>query len=339
MSNLKARLMLGALATAIAAPAFAQGEINLYSSRHYDTDEALYADFTAATGITVNRIEGTDDELLARIEAEGANSPVDVFITVDTSRLVRAKDKGLFQPVESAVLEARIPSYLQDSDNTWFGFSQRARIFFYDKTDVTDPPRTYADLADPKYKGQICMRSATNVYSQTLLASIIANEGEEAARVWAQGLLDNLARDPEGGDTDQLKAVVSGECDIAISNTYYFARAIRKEVEGVSGSLDMFGWVFPDQDGNGTHVNISGAGVAVNAPNRDNAILFLEYLAGDQAQEYFSAGNDEYPAVPGVGLSPSVAELGLFRADAIPLAEVAQNLDTAVQIYNELGWK
>ncbi|MCU0856641.1 MAG: Fe(3+) ABC transporter substrate-binding protein [Rhodobacteraceae bacterium] len=339
MSNLKARLMLGALATAIAAPAFAQGEINLYSSRHYDTDEALYSDFTAATGITVNRIEATDDELLARIEAEGANSPVDVFITVDTSRLVRAKDKGLFQPVESAVLEARIPNYLQDSDNQWFGFSQRARIFFYDKNEVTDPPRTYADLADPKYKGQICMRSATNVYSQTLLASVIANEGEEAARAWAQGLLDNLAREPQGGDTDQLKAVVSGECDIAISNTYYFARAIRKEVDGLSGSLDMFGWVFPDQDGNGTHVNISGAGVAANAPNRDNAILFLEYLASDQAQEYFSAGNDEYPAVPGVGLSPSVAELGLFRADAIPLAEVAQNLDTAVQIYNELGWK
>jgi iron(III) transport system substrate-binding protein len=339
MSNLTNRLTLGALAAAIAAPAFAQGEVNLYSSRHYDTDEALYANFTEATGITVNRIEGTDDELLARIEAEGANSPVDVFITVDTSRLVRAKDKGVFQPVESAVLEARIPNYLQDADNQWFGVSQRARIFFYDKTDVTDPPRTYADLADPKYKGQICMRSATNVYSQTLLASVIANEGEEAARAWAQGLLDNLAREPQGGDTDQLKAVVSGECDIAISNTYYFARAIRKDVEGVSGSLDMFGWVFPDQDGNGTHVNISGAGVAVNAPNRDNAILFLEYLASDQAQEYFSAGNDEYPAVPGVGLSPSVAELGLFRADAIPLSDVAANLDTAVQIYNELGWK
>lgn len=339
MSNLTNRLTLGALAAAIAAPAFAQGEVNLYSSRHYDTDEALYANFTEATGITVNRIEGTDDELLARIEAEGANSPVDVFITVDTSRLVRAKDKGVFQPVESAVLEARIPNYLQDADNQWFGVSQRARIFFYDKTDVTDPPRTYADLADPKYKGQVCMRSATNVYSQTLLAAVIANEGEEAARAWAQGLLDNLAREPQGGDTDQLKAVVSGECDIAISNTYYFARAIRKDVEGVSGSLDMFGWVFPDQDGNGTHVNISGAGVAVNAPNRDNAILFLEYLASDQAQEYFSAGNDEYPAVPGVGLSPSVAELGLFRADAIPLSDVAANLDTAVQIYNELGWK
>jgi iron(III) transport system substrate-binding protein len=339
MSSPKARLMLGALAAVIAAPAFAQGEINLYSSRHYDTDEALYSGFTAATGITVNRIEGNDDELLARIEAEGANSPVDVFITVDTSRLVRAKNRGIFQPVDSAVLEARIPASLQDSDNQWFGFSQRARIFFYDKAEVPEPPRTYADLADPKYKGQICIRSSTNTYNQTLLASIIAHQGEEAARAWAQGVVDNMAREPQGGDTDQLKGIVSGECDIAVSNTYYFARAIRTPVDGVSEHLGMFGWVFPDQGGNGTHVNISGAGVAANAPNRDNAILFLEYLASDAAQEHFSAGNDEYPAVPGVGLSPSVAELGLFRSDAIALSDVAANLDTAVQIFNEVGWK
>lgn len=342
MLSTRARLLAGIALAATAAtsvPAYAEGELNLYSSRHYDTDEALYADFEELTGITVNRIEANDDELLARIEAEGVNSPVDVFITVDTSRLVRAKDKGLFQPVESEVLERRIPNYLQDSDNQWFGFSQRARIFFYDKDAVQDPPRTYAELADPRFEGQICMRSATNVYSQTLLASIIANEGEEAAREWAQGLLNNLAREPQGGDTDQLRAVASGECAIAISNTYYYARAIRKEVEGVSNTLDTFGWVFPDQDGNGAHVNISGAGVAANAPNRDNAVRFLEYLASDAAQEYFSAGNDEYPAVPGVAISPSVAQLGLFRADAVPLADVAAHLETAVQMYNELGWK
>jgi iron(III) transport system substrate-binding protein len=342
MLSTRARLLAGIALAATAAtsiPAYAEGELNLYSSRHYDTDEALYADFEELTGITVNRIEASDDELLARIEAEGVNSPVDVFITVDTSRLVRAKDKGLFQPVESEVLERRIPNYLQDSDNQWFGFSQRARIFFYDKEEVQDPPRTYADLADPRFEGQICMRSATNVYSQTLLASVIANNGEEAAREWAQGLLNNLAREPQGGDTDQLRAVASGECAIAISNTYYYARAIRKPVDGVSDKLDMFGWVFPDQDGNGAHVNISGAGIAANAPNRDNAVRFLEYLASDAAQEYFSAGNDEYPAVPGVAISPSVAQLGLFRADAVPLAEVASHLGTAVQMYNELGWK
>jgi iron(III) transport system substrate-binding protein len=238
------------------------------------------------------------------------------------------------------VLEARIPSYLQDADNQWFGVSQRARIIFYDKTEVQDPPRTYADLADPRFKGQVCMRSATNVYSQTLLASIIENQGEEAARAWAQGLLDNLAREPQGGDTDQLRAIASGECNIAISNTYYYGRVLRKGDDQITPEqLANIGWVFPDQDGNGTHVNISGAGVAVNAPNRENAVRFLEYLASDQAQQYFSAGNDEYPAVPGVALSPSVAALGLFRADAVPLAEVAQNLDAAVQMYNELGWK
>jgi iron(III) transport system substrate-binding protein len=343
MTAIRARLLAGAAlvaTTATAVPVFAEGEINLYSSRHYDTDEALYSDFEELTGITVNRIEASDDELLARIEAEGANSPVDVFITVDTSRLVRAKDKGIFQPVDSAVLEARIPSYLQDADNQWFGVSQRARIIFYDKTEVQDPPRSYADLADPRFEGQICMRSATNVYSQTLLASIIENQGEEAARAWAQGLLSNLAREPQGGDTDQLRALASGECNIAISNTYYYGRILRKGDDQITPEqLANIGWVFPDQDGNGTHVNISGAGVAVNAPNRENAVRFLEYLASDQAQQYFSAGNDEYPAVPGVALSPSVAALGLFRADAVPLADVAENLDAAVQMYNELGWK
>lgn len=342
MPSTRTRLLAGialSAATITSVPAFAAGELNLYSSRHYDTDEALYSDFEELTGIRINRIEANDDELLARIEAEGVNSPVDVFITVDTSRLVRAKDKGIFQPVESEILERRIPAYLQDADNQWFGFSQRARIIFYNKAEVQDPPRTYADLADPRFEGQICMRSATNVYSQTLLASVIANNGEEAAREWAQGLLNNLAREPQGGDTDQLRAVASGECDIAISNTYYFARAIRKQVDGLSDKLDMFGWVFPDQDGNGTHVNISGAGVAVNAPNVENAVRFLEYLASDAAQAYFSAGNDEYPAVPGVAISHSVAQLGLFRSDAVPLAEVAGHLGTAVQMYNELGWK
>jgi iron(III) transport system substrate-binding protein len=343
MTTIRARLLAGvalAATAATAVPVFAEGELNLYSSRHYDTDEALYSDFEEATGITVNRIEGNDDELLARIAAEGANSPVDVFVTVDTSRLVRAKNQGVFQPVDSAVLEERIPANLQDADNTWFGFSQRARIFFYDMAEVTEPPQTYADLADPKFKGQVCIRSSTNVYNQTLLAAIIANEGEEAAKAWAAGIVANMAREPQGGDTDQLRAIASGECNIAVSNTYYFARAIRAGDDQMTPEqLAAMGWVFPDQGGNGAHVNISGAGVAANAPNRENAVLFLEYLAGDQAQEYFSAGNDEYPAVPGVALSPSVAALGTFEADTIPLSEVAQNLDAAVRIFNEVGWK
>lgn len=339
MRTIRSRLLAGVMLAAIAAPALAEGEVNLYSSRHYDTDERLYSDFEELTGITVNRIEGNDDELIARMTAEGRNSPADILITVDTSRLYRAKEAGLFQSVESDVLERRVPSYLQDADNQWFGFSQRARIIFYDKAEVTDPPRTYADLADPRYEGQICIRSSTNVYNQTLLASIIAHEGEEAARAWAEGVVANMARDPQGGDTDQLRAIVSGECDIAVSNTYYFGRAIRTPVEGVSDSLDMFGWVFPNQGGTGAHMNISGGGVAANAPNRENAIRFLEYLASDQAQEYFSAGNDEYPAVPGVALSPSVAQLGFFQADSIDLSEVAANLGKAVEIFNEAGWE
>lgn len=319
--------------------ATAQGEVNLYSSRHYDTDERLYSDFTEATGIVVNRIEGNADELIARMQAEGANSPADILLTVDTSRLKRAKDSGVLQAVDSDVLEARIPANLQDSDNEWFGFSQRARIVFYDKNDVTEPPLDYLSLADPKYKGKVCHRSSSNVYSQTLLASVIENHGTEAATTWAQGMVDNFARDPQGGDTDQLRALISGECDIAIANTYYFARALRDDVSGVSESIDQIGWIFPAQEAEGAHMNLSGGGVAAHAPNRDNAIAFLEYLASDQAQQYFSAGNDEFPAVEGVTLSESVAKLGEFKADPVDLSAVALNLPTAQKIFNDVGWK
>lgn len=328
------------VATAIASSAFAEGELNLYSSRHYDTDERLYSDFTEMTGITINRIEASADELIARMEAEGVNSPADILLTVDTSRLERAKNAGVLQAIESDVLEARIPSSLQDADNEWFGFSQRARIIFYDKTDVENPPMTYVDLADPAYEGMVCHRSSTNVYSQTLVSAIIENYGEEAATEWAQGFVNNFARDPQGGDTDQLRGLVSGECDISISNTYYFARALRKDVDGLNAeALANIGWVFPAQNAEGAHMNLSGGGVAANAPNKDNAVKFLEYLASDQAQQYFSAGNDEYPAVPGVGLSESVATLGLFRPDAVDLTEVAKNVPVAQQIFNTVGWE
>jgi iron(III) transport system substrate-binding protein len=331
--------VLAATIACIAAPAFAEGELNLYSSRHYDTDERLYSDFTDATGITINRIEGKADELITRMKAEGANSPADVLLTVDTSRLERAKDDGVLQSIESAVLEDKIPGNLQDRDNQWFGFSQRGRIIFFDKADVTEPPATYADLADPKYKGLVCIRSSTNTYNQTLLASIITNDGEEAATAWASGVVANMARDPQGGDTDQLRGVVSGECEIAVSNTYYFARALRKDVDGLSDSIDMLGWVFPNQDGSGAHMNLSGGGVAANAPNRDNAVKFLEYLASDQAQQYFSNGNDEFPAVASVALAENVAALGDFKADAVDLSDVAKNIPRALEIFNEVGWE
>ncbi|MEM6823697.1 MAG: extracellular solute-binding protein [Pseudomonadota bacterium] len=339
MSTIRCRLLATALVSAIAMPAFAEGELNLYSSRHYDTDERLYSDFTEATGITINRIEGNADELIERMTAEGANSPADIFLTVDTSRLERAKDAGLFQSVDSSVLEGRVPSYMQDEDNQWFGFSQRARILFYDKNDVAEPPMTYQDLADPKYAGQICIRSSSNVYTQTITAALIEHLGADAVKDWAAAVVGNFARAPQGGDTDQLRGIVSGECDVAMSNTYYFGRAVRKPVDGLSDSLEMIGWVFPNQDSIGAHMNLSGGGVAANAPNKDNAVLFLEYLASDQAQEYFSAGNDEYPAVPGVGVSPSVASLGFFKPDDLDATAIANNIPEAQKLLNEVGWE
>ncbi|WP_170342878.1 Fe(3+) ABC transporter substrate-binding protein [Ruegeria arenilitoris] len=328
-----------ALSALIAGSAAAEGELNLYSSRHYDTDERLYTDFEEATGIKINRIEGKADELIARMEAEGANSPADILLTVDTSRLARAKNAGLLQAVDSDVLEERIPANLQDEDNQWFGFSQRARIIFYDKNDVTNPPATYLDLADPEYKGLVCIRSSSNTYNQTLLASIITHHGAKKANEWAEGVVANMAREPQGGDTDQLRGIVSGECEIAVSNSYYFARALRKDVKGLSDSVDMIGIQFPAQDAEGAHMNLSGAGVAAHAPNKDNAVKFLEYLASDQAQVYFSNGNDEFPAVHGVDLAENVAALGEFKADEVNLSEVAKNIPEAQKIFNEVGWK
>ncbi|MDX5384087.1 MAG: extracellular solute-binding protein [Rhodobacterales bacterium] len=332
--------LLALLVATTAGAAYAEGELNLYSSRHYDTDERLYSDFTEATGIKINRIEGNADELIARMQAEGANSPVDVFLTVDTVRMARAKELDLLQPVESDILEARIPGYLQDDDNQWFAFSQRARILFYDKTEVTNPPLTYQDLAKPEYAGKVCIRSSSNVYTQNITAALVAHLGEEAVAEWAKAVVANFARDPQGGDTDQLRGIASGECDIAMSNTYYYARALRKGDSAMSAEdLANIGWVFPNQNDIGAHMNISGGGVAKNAPNRENAIKFLEYLASDQAQDYFSSGNDEYPAVPGVGLAPSVAALGIFRPDVIDLSDIADNIAAAQRVLNESGWK
>ena len=339
------RTLAALLAGATALPALAEGhltgELNLYSSRHYDTDERLYSDFEEATGVTINRIEGNADELIERMVAEGANSPADVLLTVDTTRLERAKDAGVLSAVDSAILEERIPANLQDEGNAWFGFSQRARIVFYDEADVASPPRTYLDLADPAYEGMICHRSSTNVYSQTLLSAMIEHHGEGVARDWAQAVVDNFARDPQGGDTDQLRGLVSGECDIAISNTYYFARAVRTDVDGLGAEeLEGIGWVFPMMtETEGAHVNLSGGGVAANAPNRENAVAFLEYLASDQAQRYFADGNDEYPAVPGLPLSESVAALGELEGDTVDLSAVAQNVEAANRIFAEVGWE
>ena len=332
--------LLGTAITLSTLTAAQAQEVNLYSSRHYDTDERLYSDFTAATGITVNRIEGNADELIARMQAEGANSPADVFLTVDTVRLARAAEMGLLQPIESEILETRVPAYLQDDDNNWFAFSQRARILFYDKTEVTNPPQSYQDLAKPEYAGQVCIRSATNVYTQNIVAALIAQLGEAAVQDWATAVVGNFARAPQGGDTDQLRGIASGECNIAMSNTYYYSRIIREGDSQITPEqLANIGWVFPNQNDIGAHMNVSGGGVAANAPNRENAIKFLEYLTSEQAQQYFSAGNDEYPAVPGVGLAPSVAALGIFRPDTIDLSDIAANVEAAVKVLNNAGWE
>jgi len=341
MSVLKRTSTLALIAaTTLSTAAYAEGEVNLYSSRHYDTDERLYSDFTDATGIKINRLEGNADELIARMSAEGANSPVDVFLTVDTVRLTRAKDLGLLQAIESDVLERNVPGYLQDADNQWFGLSQRSRILFYDKTDIQNPPLTYQDLAKPEFEGMVCIRSSSNVYTQNIIAALVAHLGEEAVEEWATAVVGNFARDPQGGDTDQLRGIASGECDVAMSNTYYYARALRRGDSTMTDEdIANIGWVFPNQNDIGAHMNISGGGLASNAPNKDNAIKFLEYLVSEQAQEYFSAGNDEYPAVPGVGLSPSVAALGIFRPDTIDLSDIAENIDVAVDILNKAGWK
>ncbi|WP_417416209.1 Fe(3+) ABC transporter substrate-binding protein [Hoeflea sp.] len=324
---------------AVAAPAYADGEVNIYSSRHYDTDERLYSDFTEATGIEINLIEGKEDELIERMKAEGANSPADVFITADAGRLWRADQAGLFSAVDSEVLNERVPESLRHPEGHWFGISKRARVIFYDKDKVSEPPMTYAALADPKYKGLLCARSSSNIYMLSLLGAYIAHNGDEAAKAWAQGLKDNLARDPQGGDTDQLRGIVSGECGIAIANTYYFARGLAGQVDGLTEGIDKIGVVFPDQDGNGTHVNISGAGVTAHAPNRDNAVKLLEYFTSDSAQAYFANGNNEYPVVEGVAASSVVEGLGSFKADTLNLNELGKNQARAQEIYNEVGYK
>jgi iron(III) transport system substrate-binding protein len=329
------------LSLIVTAQAQAAGELNLYSSRHYDTDERLYSQFEEMTGIKINRIEDKADALIERMKAEGKNSPADILMTVDAGRLWRADQAGLFQPVESAVLESRIPEWLRHPDGHWYGFSQRVRILFYDK-DKVDPMeiQTYESLADPKMKGKVCTRSSGNIYMLSLMASLIEHLGQDQAKAWAEGLWNNRARDPSGGDTDQLRGIASGECAVAVSNTYYFARALRKDVRGLDdAAMAKIGWVFPNQTGTGAHVNISGAGVAKHAPNRENAIKFLEYLASDAAQEYFSAGNDEYPAVLGVGLSPSVAQLGLFRSDTLNLSKLGENQPLAQRLYDQVGYK
>src|SRR5688572_21040974 len=299
----------------LSAPAVAQEKVlNLYSSRHYQTDGALYANFTKQTGIKINRIEAAEDPLIERIRSEGERSPADVLVTVDAGRLWRAEQLGLFQPVKSALLESRIPESFREPGGRWYGFSTRARVIAFNKDKVKPGEiSTYEELADPKWKGRVCMRSSTNIYNLSLMGALIDHLGEQKAEEWARGVHANLAQPPKGGDTDQLKAVASGACDVTISNQYYYARLARSSKPDEREVAGKLGVLFPNQGTTGTHVNVSGAGVMKNAPNREAAIKFLEYLASDEAQRYFAEGNNEWPVVPGVKPeNPVLAGFGDF---------------------------
>jgi iron(III) transport system substrate-binding protein len=315
--------------------------LNLYSSRHYQTDEALYANFTKQTGIRINRIEAGEDALIERVRNEGARSPADVLITVDAGRLWRAEQLGFFQPVKSAVLEARIPSSLRDPAGLWFGFSQRARLIAYNKAKVQPGELpTYESLAEPKWKGRVCMRSSTSIYNLSLMGALIDHLGEAAAEQWARGVASNFARPPRGGDTDQLKSVAAGECDVTVTNQYYYARLMRSARPEERDIADKVGVLFPNQANRGAHVNISGAGVMKNAPNREAAVKFLEYLASDEAQRYFADGNNEWPVVASVKPdNPALKALGDFRADALNVALLGRNQPAAQRLYDRVGWK
>jgi iron(III) transport system substrate-binding protein len=312
------------------------GAVNIYSSRHYDTDLALYEDFTRATGIKVNRIEADADALMERIEAEGEFSPADVFITVDVGRLWRAEEAGILAPVDSKILSARIPAHLRDPQNRWFALTTRARIIIYNKAKGKPAGlENYEDLAKPEFKGRICMRSSSSVYNIALLASIIAHDGPAKAESWAKGVVANFARAPQGNDVSNIEAVAAGECDISLVNTYYLARFDTPEKRKVLGAV---GIIFPNQTTTGTHVNMSGAGVVKTAPNRANAVKFLEYLASDSAQQYLAGGNNEYPAAKGVARTSAVEALGTFRADPLGAAEIGKRQAEAVTIFDRAGW-
>jgi len=333
-----------ALACALGATTVLAAEepvLNLYSARHYQTDEALYENFTKATGIRINRIEAGDEQLLERIRTEGAMSPADVLLIVDAARLWSAQQQGLFQPVRTRVLDERIPASLRDPDGNWYGFSSRARVIVYNKATVNPADvATYEALADPRNRGRVCTRSGSHPYNLSLVAALIAHNGEARTEEWAKGVVANMARTPRGGDSDQIKAVAAGECGVALSNTYYYVRLMRSAKPDEREWAAKTGVVWPDQASYGTHLNIAGAGVLKSAPHRENAVRFLEYLAGDEAQAYFANGNNEWPAVKGaVARNPELESLGTFKGDPLPIATLGRNTPAAQKLLDRAGWK
>jgi iron(III) transport system substrate-binding protein len=330
----------GVLSAVLAAPlAYAQGELNIYSARHYQTDEALYTDFTKQTGIKINRLDGKEEELLERLKNEGASSPADLLITVDAARLEIADKAGLFQPLKSSVIEARIPAALRTAN--WAAFSTRARVIVYAKATVNPEwVQTYEDLALPRLKNQVCVRSGAHPYNLSLGAAVLAHDGEAKTEEWARGLVSNFARAPKGGDTDQLKAVAAGECGVAISNSYYLARLMRSTKPEDQQVVRALGVVWPNQKTWGAHINVSGAGITRYAPNPAAALKFLEYLASDSAQVYFADGNNEWPVVKTAPVkNPALEALGSFKPDTLPIGQLAANAAQAQRIYDRAGWR
>lgn len=336
------KLLTGALAAAccVASVMAQEAVVNLYSARHYQSDEALYANFTRQTGIRINRIEGKANELLERIRNEGANSPADIFLTVDAATLAVADAWGILAPVQSSVLETRIPAYLRSAN--WFAFTTRARMIVYNKRKLqaADVP-TYEALADAKLKGRICSIPGGHIYNLLLVASQVAHNGEAATETWARGVAANLAHPPRGGDTDQIKSVATGECAVAVSNSYYLARLLGSDkVEERNLVKQRIGIVWPNQDGHGTHINVSGGGLVKTAKNRAAAVKFLEYLASDEAQRHFAEANNEYPAVPTVKFAnEELSGMGSFKADRLPLNEVARQLAVAQKLLDRAGYR
>ncbi|MEC7554478.1 MAG: Fe(3+) ABC transporter substrate-binding protein [Pseudomonadota bacterium] len=331
------RLIFAAALLSWAAFSVAEDVVNVYSARHYDTYMALYERFTEETGISVNLIEGGSDALIERIVNEGKFSPADMMITVDAGRLWRAAQKDIFQAVESPLLNQRIPDHLRHPDGLWFGLSKRARVIVYNKSQgLNKTVSRYEDLTQPALQGQVCMRSSSNIYNLSLLASVIEANGAEAAQTWANGLVANFARKPQSNDTGQLRAVAAGECGITVANTYYLGRILGSDKAADRAVAEKLGVLFPNQDGRGSHVNISGAGITKYAPNKANAIRFLEYLTSDYAQKLFAEGNNEYPVVGDV--TGPVAALGTFKEDQMSASVLGERQAEAVKIFDRAGW-
>lgn len=332
--------VLLAPAGAMFAAAASEGEVNVYSHRHYDVDLELYRSFEAQTGIKVNVVEGGSDELIERLLREGAESPADILMTVDAGRLHRAKQAGLLQPVSSPVLHDLIPAELRDPEDYWFALTRRARVIVYhpDRVDPSDLS-TYEALTEPEWRGRILIRSSSNIYNQSLLASLVAHHGEAGARDWAAGLVSNMARTPKGNDRGQMSAVAAREGDLAIVNTYYVGRMLNSsdpEERAVAEQLRVF---FPNQADRGAHVNVSGAGVTASAKNPAGALSLLEFLAGEEAQRIWAHANYEYPVNRNVAPAPLLESWGELKADTLGLHLLGEYNSAAVRIFDQVGWR